>query len=102
MAAYESQKKSHTTSHMAIEKALAQERYFLDYTGGRGGIRTHDLRLRRPTLYPAELPAHWGFTTFVIRLCNAMCNNDLTSKHPIYQILSLISSPFLFEIDAKR
>lgn len=25
--------------------------------GGRGGIRTRDLRLRRPTLYPAELPA---------------------------------------------
>ena len=24
--------------------------------GGRGGIRTRDLRLRRPTLYPAELP----------------------------------------------
>ncbi len=23
----------------------------------RGGIRTHDLRLRRPTLYPAELLA---------------------------------------------
>src|SRR5581483_9277514 len=23
----------------------------------RGGIRTHDLRLRRPTLYPAELRA---------------------------------------------
>ena len=28
----------------------------LDLIGGRGGIRTHDLRLRRPTLYPAELP----------------------------------------------
>ena len=26
--------------------------------GGRDGIRTHDLWLRRPTLYPAELPAH--------------------------------------------
>ena len=25
--------------------------------GGRRGIRTHDLRLRRPTLYPAELAA---------------------------------------------
>src|SRR6185312_949255 len=25
--------------------------------GARGGIRTHDLRLRRPTLYPAELLA---------------------------------------------
>jgi hypothetical protein len=25
--------------------------------GGRGGIRTRDLWLRRPTLYPAELPA---------------------------------------------
>ena len=25
--------------------------------GARGGIRTHDLRLRRPTLYPAELRA---------------------------------------------
>ncbi len=27
--------------------------------GGRGGIRTRDLRLRRPTLYPAELPARF-------------------------------------------
>ncbi len=25
--------------------------------GGRGGIRTHDLWLRRPTLYPTELRA---------------------------------------------
>ena len=30
-----------------------------DIAGGRDGIRTHDLRLRRPTLYPAELPALW-------------------------------------------
>ena len=27
----------------------------------RGGIRTHDLRLRRPTLYPTELRAQKGF-----------------------------------------
>ena len=27
-------------------------------SGERSGIRTHDLWLRRPTLYPAELPAH--------------------------------------------
>ena len=26
--------------------------------GERSGIRTHGLWLRRPTLYPAELPAH--------------------------------------------
>src|SRR6266571_7510861 len=26
-----------------------------DYYDAPGGIRTHDLRLRRPTLYPAEL-----------------------------------------------
>ena len=44
--------------------------------GGRGGIRTRDLRLRRPTLYPAELPARYvedhlyhifGDTTMAIR-----------------------------------
>ena len=29
-------------------------------TGGRGGIRTRGLWLRRPTLYPAELPAHFA------------------------------------------
>ena len=28
--------------------------------GAPGGIRTHDLRLRRPTLYPAELRARTG------------------------------------------
>ena len=27
-------------------------------SGELGGIRTHGLWLRRPTLYPAELPAH--------------------------------------------
>ena len=27
------------------------------FTGGRGGIRTRDSWLRRPVLYPAELPA---------------------------------------------
>ena len=29
--------------------------------GERSGIRTHGLWLRRPTLYPAELPAHEWF-----------------------------------------
>ena len=29
----------------------------LAFRDARGGIRTHDLRLRRPTLYPAELRA---------------------------------------------
>ena len=38
--------------------------YLIEITGGRGGIRTRDLRLRRPTLYPAELPAQWGNTIF--------------------------------------
>jgi hypothetical protein len=28
--------------------------------GAPGGTRTHDHRLRRPVLYPAELRAHWG------------------------------------------
>ena len=31
-----------------------------DYFGGRWGIRTLDLRLRRPALYPTELIAHRG------------------------------------------
>ncbi len=38
----------------------ARERWEKKKGGGlhaRGGIRTHDLRLRRPTLYPAELLA---------------------------------------------
>ena len=33
--------------------------YGSHFSGRRGGIRTRDLRLRRPTLYPAELPALW-------------------------------------------
>ena len=28
------------------------------FNGGRGGIRTRGLWLRRPTLYPTELPVH--------------------------------------------
>lgn len=31
--------------------------------GGRSGNRTHDLWLRRPTLYPSELPARIGKIT---------------------------------------
>jgi hypothetical protein len=31
--------------------------------GGRHGIRTHDPRLRRPVLYPAELTAREFITT---------------------------------------
>ena len=27
---------------------------------GAGGIRTHDLRFRKPSLYPAELQPHWN------------------------------------------
>ena len=26
---------------------------------GAGGIRTHDLRFRKPSLYPTELQPHW-------------------------------------------
>ena len=26
---------------------------------GVGGIRTHDLRFRKPSLYPTELQPHW-------------------------------------------
>ena len=29
------------------------------YSGGRGGDRTHNPRLRRPVLYPIELLAHF-------------------------------------------
>ena len=44
--------------------------------GRRGGIRTRDLRLRRPTLYPAELPAH-------IRKSNGHIYTKFSSKfHP--------------------
>ncbi len=27
---------------------------------GAGGIRTHDLRFRKPSLYPTELQPHWN------------------------------------------
>src|SRR5690348_16251450 len=30
----------------------------IDFNGAPGGTRTHDHRLRRPVLYPAELRAH--------------------------------------------
>ncbi len=44
----------------AERKRKGTVRYFLTVpyiTGGRGGIRTRDPWLRRPVLYPAELPA---------------------------------------------
>ena len=31
---------------------------FLSFNGA-GGIRTHDLRFRKPSLYPTELQPHW-------------------------------------------
>src|SRR5207248_1354442 len=37
------------------EAATKQRRRF--FRGAPGGTRTHDLRLRRPTLYPSELRA---------------------------------------------
>ena len=30
------------------------------FTNGAGGTRTHDLRFRKPSLYPAELQPHWN------------------------------------------
>jgi hypothetical protein len=33
-------------------------RQVFDWYGAPGGTRTHDHRLRRPVLYPAELRAH--------------------------------------------
>jgi hypothetical protein len=42
----------------AIKKQLPMGNA-LCITGAPGGSRTHDLRLRRPTLYPAELQAHF-------------------------------------------
>jgi hypothetical protein len=35
--------------------------------GARGGGRTHNLRLRRPTLYPIELRAQWHHNNRVAR-----------------------------------
>lgn len=46
------------------------ERFSLGcFHGAPGGSRTHDLRLRRPTLYPTELRAHTYFATFKIQIC---------------------------------
>ena len=39
----------------AIEKTASKGSFFY---GTLGAIRTHDLRLRKPTLYPAELRVH--------------------------------------------
>ncbi len=51
----------------------------LDLTGAPGAIRTHDLWLRRPTLYPAELRAR-GYDNFdawevvvVVLIINVEC-----------------------------
>lgn len=57
-----------------------------DKPGGRGGIRTHDLWLRRPTLYPAELPAR----SELKRGCATFQQGLLLPKHPyIYQTFYL-------------
>ncbi len=42
-----------TGTHPSIARGRSNEAY----TGALGGIRTHDLQLRRLTLYPAELRA---------------------------------------------
>src|SRR6185437_1093822 len=48
----------------------------------RGGIRTHDLRLRRPTLYPAELLAHNAQKERVGSFCGWSGRVDLNHRPP--------------------
>ncbi len=40
------------------EKGVSRLGYPPEFTGAPGGIRTPDLRIRSPALYPAELRAH--------------------------------------------
>ena len=56
------------------------------FTGGRGGIRTRDLRLRRPTLYPAELPAHIALHFFLCKqTSNSLLNYFADSRIIFFQ-----------------
>lgn len=43
-------------------------KYSTDKHGGRGGNRTHNIRLRRPVLYPIELLAQTLGTALLYRL----------------------------------
>ena len=49
-----------------MKKALDRKVGVPDFSGTPGGIRTPDLRIRSPLLYPAELQAHISspYTTF--------------------------------------
>ena len=49
--------------------------------GGRDGIRTHDLWLRRPTLYPAELPARFEMVVNIELLSAASCKAYLLPEN---------------------
>ena len=51
-------KKIHTDSHTGIKKVFNQKLKTLAISGTPGEIRTPDLWIRSPALYPAELRAH--------------------------------------------
>src|SRR5688500_1979669 len=48
----------------------------------RGGIRTHDLRLRRPTLYPAELRARLYLSCDSVRLHHHKLQPPVAPRQP--------------------
>ncbi len=62
------------------------------------GIRTPDLRLRRPLLYPAELLAHKLVNVFLMKLCNV--NTSYKTKNNWWAIRDLNPGPAGYEPDA--
>lgn len=67
-------------SHLIIPTCLTINTYL---SGTPGGIRTPDLRIRSPSLYPAELQAH----VLIIGVRNGDRTRDIRNHNPaLYQL----------------
>ena len=65
----------------AIEKTASKGSFFY---GTLGAIRTHDLWLRKPTLYPAELRVHTQLHNFITNYhCKQSYRRNFASKRSI-------------------
>ena len=53
--------------HDATAETDFNHRYIISDNGAPGGDRTHNLRLRRPTLYPIELQA-WQLLKYALNI----------------------------------
>ena len=95
----------HHTHHITYRTVFCPTKYHhIKFSGLNepGGIRTLDLRLRRPLLYPAEPPgpkpgalAKLSHTPMVFLLCHILYQLRDT-RHIIYDLILIVNNFFCF------